>query len=766
MAERNITTPYARLADNALVRGRDFNRLVQDVIAYFADAGQAVQPEQVQDFADGHKMLVRITGAAQISTSEPVSYSGSEVIQKDDGTIGDRPIPTQFKVGSVGSAFYPLREKSGNPSVPIDGSVIVEVEPSSSGSYMTFDYAAVEYWFELTGSSGAAYAWKRKYPVAGGTLSDLINPYTGVVYSGTTTQNMLREIHGVTGLANGTIVKGYPGGGGGAAQVVIKRQQMGDGAALHEIQTVYIKRAVAGSYVIDGDTLAWNHNAAALQAAVAGTTVTGSGVEGFPWLVEWTDFDPHELLTANTTLLLGDQEWLFDCLYGGNVIFNTLTVGSIISTLFQGVKQARVTVTSLGAGYARSGNVITASANGTLGAQDGITLVVGDRVLLRSGNSDAGLYEVTSLGSGSTKFVLTRTSDADESTEMVSGTLVYVRHGTDGTGFRDTLWRLTTEPPIVLNTDALTFKLLAPQGIRNLTNEYNGRGYVRYIAGTGITLGFVDTPASDQVEVTISATGGSVGLYTYSGGVGVVADPVTRLYTGDGMTAAVLSGSYGLLNVSVAGDQSAGAFPALGGLSNGDQNLKGTKAFGNIATERLFFGRQVSGTTTFDGFSYMVATFNGSPFRDNLDITLTHSTHANRYVKLYLQTRNDGGQPGGMILDASNDSGFSEDFVLQVNGAGGNFIGVWNPNLNGLQVSAGLITGGTPNGASIGQAIGGGPSSGGILFSDGSGNLAQDSGFLFNATTDVLTLGGFLITKATSAPSGIPVGSWAGPYPS
>ena len=185
-------------------------------------------------------------------------------------------------------------------------------------------------------------------------------------------------------------------------------------------------------------------------------------------------------------------------------------LGSIISTLMQGVKFARVTVTSLGAGYARSGNVITASANGTLGSQDGVTLVVTDRVLLRSGNSDAGLYEVTSVGSGGTPFVLTRTSDADDSTEMVSGTLVYVRSGTSGSGYPDTLWRLVTEPPIVLNTDTLTFKMLSPQGVRLLAQEIYGRSSIRFISGTGATVSIADDAANDEVEVTIAAVGATI----------------------------------------------------------------------------------------------------------------------------------------------------------------------------------------------------------------------------------------------------------------
>lgn len=113
--------------------------------------------------------------------------------------------------------------------------------------------------------------------------------------------------------------------------------------------------------------------------------------------------------------------------------------------------------------YTRSSNVITASANGALAAVDGVTLAAGERLLLKDGaaGADNGIYTVTTLGDGSNPFVLTRTTDFDTSAKAVSGSLVPV---SEGTTHADTLFQLTTNAAITLNTTALTFVKKAGSG--------------------------------------------------------------------------------------------------------------------------------------------------------------------------------------------------------------------------------------------------------------------------------------------------------------
>lgn len=105
--------------------------------------------------------------------------------------------------------------------------------------------------------------------------------------------------------------------------------------------------------------------------------------------------------------------------------------------------------------YTRVGNVITANAVGAL-TVDGVATALGDRILLKDGaaGADNGLYRVTTLGTGAVAFVLTRTTDADDSSKVSSGMTTYIE---EGTANADALFAISTDNPITLNTTAITF---------------------------------------------------------------------------------------------------------------------------------------------------------------------------------------------------------------------------------------------------------------------------------------------------------------------
>lgn len=107
--------------------------------------------------------------------------------------------------------------------------------------------------------------------------------------------------------------------------------------------------------------------------------------------------------------------------------------------------------------YSRTDNVITAAANGQLADVDGVTLDPDDSFLLQNGASpvDNGIYTVTTLGDGSTPFVLTRRTDSSASAQVPPGMRVSV--GPEGTVYGSKELVLTTPGPITLNTSALTF---------------------------------------------------------------------------------------------------------------------------------------------------------------------------------------------------------------------------------------------------------------------------------------------------------------------
>lgn len=153
--------------------------------------------------------------------------------------------------------------------------------------------------------------------------------------------------------------------------------------------------------------------------------------------------------------------------------------------------------------------VITASANGALPAQDGVTLVNGERLLVKDegGGSSLqnGIYVVTDVGSAGTPFILTRSSDADSNAEVTAGLATFVA---EGTALSDTGWVLVTNDPIVLNTTALSL------------TQFTGTGSITAGVGlskTGNQLDVeLDTAAGAQ---TAGNGGGSSGLEFDTAGI-------------------------------------------------------------------------------------------------------------------------------------------------------------------------------------------------------------------------------------------------------
>ena len=80
--------------------------------------------------------------------------------------------------------------------------------------------------------------------------------------------------------------------------------------------------------------------------------------------------------------------------------------------------------------YNNGAGTITAGSNGALSI-DGATPTANDRILLKdqSTATQNGLYTVTTVGSGSAAYVLTRTPDADAAAEITGGAFVFVEAG-------------------------------------------------------------------------------------------------------------------------------------------------------------------------------------------------------------------------------------------------------------------------------------------------------------------------------------------------
>lgn len=126
---------------------------------------------------------------------------------------------------------------------------------------------------------------------------------------------------------------------------------------------------------------------------------------------------------------------------------------------------------------------------------DGVAMSVADRVLVyeQTTQTQNGIYVVTDVGSGSTNWILTRSSDADtyafaSATALGEGSAVFVQEGATGAG---ETYVCNTVGTITFGTTNITFSQISSTQI--------------YSAGTGLTL------TGTQFSITNTGTAGTYG---------------------------------------------------------------------------------------------------------------------------------------------------------------------------------------------------------------------------------------------------------------
>ncbi len=193
-------------------------------------------------------------------------------------------------------------------------------------------------------------------------------------------------------------------------------------------------------------------------------------------------------------------------------------------------KSVRVATTAdLSATYANAAGTLTADANGAIQI-DGVTLVADDRVLVKdqTTQTENGFYKVTTVGDGSTAFVLTRTPDADSASEITGGAFTFVE---DGTANAENGYVATHNGEPTLGTDDVTF------------DQFSGAGQIG--AGDGLTktgntinaIGTADriTAAADAIDIAS----------TYVGQTSITTLGTITTGTWNGTTVAVANGGTG-----------------------------------------------------------------------------------------------------------------------------------------------------------------------------------------------------------------------------
>ena len=105
------------------------------------------------------------------------------------------------------------------------------------------------------------------------------------------------------------------------------------------------------------------------------------------------------------------------------------------------------------------GATLTAAANGAIGNVDGVAVALNDRILVKAqtDTKQNGVYYVSDVGSATSKWVVTRTLDQDNSVpgEMRNGDTFFCTSGTLNSG--KTFINATLDDPIVLGTTLITY---------------------------------------------------------------------------------------------------------------------------------------------------------------------------------------------------------------------------------------------------------------------------------------------------------------------
>ena len=219
---------------------------------------------------------------------------------------------------------------------------------------------------------------------------------------------------------------------------------------------------------------------------------------------------------------------------------------------------------------------------------DGVALSSADRVLVYNQTNAAhnGIYTVTTVGSGSTNWVLTRATDADsygvsDPNAFGEGDAFFVKEGATGAG---ELYVMNTSGTITFGTTNITFTVIAETAVYSAGNGVTLTGTTFSAdAGTGVTVDGSGINIGQAVETTSDVTFNSVAAALTGNVTGNVSGDVT----GNADTATALETARNIGGVSFDGTASI-SLPGVNTAGNQDTT-------GNAATATAWeTGRTIS----------------------------------------------------------------------------------------------------------------------------------------------------------------------------
>jgi hypothetical protein len=329
----------------------------------------------------------------------------------------------------------------------------------------------------------------------------------------------------------------------------------------------------------------------------------------------------------------------------------------------QSVKAASTTALTVTYSNGTGGVGATLTNAGTQAALtlDSIALSVGDRVLIKNQASalQNGVYTVTTVGTVSTNWVLTRATDFDNSpgTEVGPGVFFFVEQGTTQA---DNGYVITSDAAITIGTTAVDFvqfsgagQITAGDGLTKSGNTINAVGTSNRI---DISADAIDISTSYVGQTSIT-TLGTIGTGTWQGSV------VGPTYGGTGVNngskTITLGGSFThtgahTLGLTTTANTSV-TLPTTGTLAT----LAGTETFTNkTLTSPTINSGALSGTFTGSFTASGVATFSNTTDASNLTTAAVILSGGLAVTKaMYVGTNITGAGAGTSTLDGFNIDG-------------------------------------------------------------------------------------------------------------
>ncbi len=217
--------------------------------------------------------------------------------------------------------------------------------------------------------------------------------------------------------------------------------------------------------------------------------------------------------------------------FSSDSLVNKTYVDSVANGLDVKASVRVATTANLSVNYNNGAGTLTATSNGAI-AIDGVTLSLNDRVLVKNQSVAAqnGFYKVTTTGSGSAVFVLTRTPDADAASELTSGAFTFTE---EGTANADNGYVLSTNGAIVLGTTSINFEQFSGAGQISAGNGLTKSGNTIDAVGTADKISVsadAITIANTYVGQTSITTLGTIATGTWNGSV------IGEVYGGTGQS--------------------------------------------------------------------------------------------------------------------------------------------------------------------------------------------------------------------------------------